>query len=632
VTSRTETATADPSLGFASARQFGWGQALFGFCMTVAAVGVLAAAFVVGLGEAFAGRAMPGVNVDGVSIAGLDRTAAEARLREQLPSLSSGRLTLSLDGNGRTIANSALGRDYDLSSMLDDAFAVGRQGSVTEQALERLASLARGTTIGARARFDLVAMRAFVSESTTAIGRDPVDAAVRYVPATRDFAVTPSQDGRRVDDIVAGDAVSELLASTTFGDLSARLASERVEPTVTTAEALAARDQAIAMTKSELTLTAEKRTFAVTASMLKTWLRFDATADGGYGPAMDVTKVSKTLKPIAARVDRMPRNAGFKFDGKRATAVTPARTGLQVDVAATAGRIGISLASLPAGAAPKVELAMTVTEPALTTAAAKALQPKLRRLGPGWTTYYPVGIKNFWGRNITIPAAKINGTMLQPGELFDFWKSIEPVSYAAGYGRGGAIINGRTEKTGALAGGICSTSTTMFNAALRAGLELGKRRNHYYYISRYPIGLDATVFKSDGGTTQTMTFRNDTANVLVIRGMSGHGWVRFEIYGVPDGRKVSISAPSTWNYRSASDSVVYTTRLAPGVRERVESPITGFDASRSRTVYAKDGTVLHRDTWFSRYAAITGIVEVGATRASPTQPSQGSGGTGDAPG
>ena len=72
-----------------------------------------------------------------------------------------------------------------------------------------------------------------------------------------------------------------------------------------------------------------------------------------------------------------------------------------------------------------------------------------------------------------------------------------------GLREGGAIINGRTEPQGALAGGICSCSTTLFNAALRAGFEMGARRNHYYYIDRYPLGLDATVFISGSGSVQT---------------------------------------------------------------------------------------------------------------------------------
>jgi vancomycin resistance protein YoaR len=635
MTSTTDTVAADPSLDFSSARRFGWGEALFGFFLTVLAIAVLAVAFVFGLGQAFASRAMPGVAVGGVSIAGLDRGAAEARLRAELPSLSAGRLTLALDGRETVIPYADARRDYDMLPMLNDAFSAGREGNAVEQGLDRLASLVRGTAVSPRVRYDVDAIRAAVSAAAAAVGRPAVDAAVKYRGATDDFVVTQSADGRAVDEAAAQAAVAEELASVSADSSSVSVSAQRVEPEVTTADALAAKAAAEAMTATKLTLTAEEDKFDVKPATLRRWLTFQLNGDGTYGAAAEPARVSRTVKAFAADVDRLPKNAGFKFSNGRATSVVAGKNGHQLDVAGSATKVAAALAGIPAGGSPKVELAMAVTPPTLTTAEAKALRPKLRRLGPGWTTYFPVGIKNFWGKNITIPAAKIDGTVLQPGELFDFWKRIEPVSYAAGYGRGGAIINGKTEKTGALAGGICSASTTMFNAAARAGLEMGARRNHYYYINRYPVGLDATVFKSDGGATQTMSFKNDTKGVLIIRGTYGYGWVRFEIYGIPDGRRASFSRAATWNYRASSDSIEYTRSLPPGVRERVESPVTGFDASVTRTVRDKSGKVIHRNTWFSHYAAIKGILLIGSPRSAPAPAAPAedtSSGAGDAPG
>ena len=135
--------------------------------------------------------------------------------------------------------------------------------------------------------------------------------------------------------------------------------------------------------------------------------------------------------------------------------------------------------------------------------------------------------------------------------------------------QGGAIINGKTEPQGALAGGICSCSTTLFNAALRGGYEMGARRNHYYYIDRYPLGLDATVFISGGGSKQTMSWTNDTdlpgahpRHQHPARAASGY--VTFELYSVPTGRKVVICAPTVKNSRTATDSIQYTSSLRAG--------------------------------------------------------------------
>ena len=109
-----------------------------------------------------------------------------------------------------------------------------------------------------------------------------------------------------------------------------------------------------------------------------------------------------------------------------------------------------------------------------------------------------------------------------------------------GYSYGGAIINGRSTQGVAIGGGICSTSTTIFNAALRAGLEMGVRANHYYYIDRYPTG-STRPSRSSTSWTQDMTFVNDTEHPIVIRGFGGAGSVTFQIWSIPTGRTVVIT-------------------------------------------------------------------------------------------
>jgi vancomycin resistance protein YoaR len=143
---------------------------------------------------------------------------------------------------------------------------------------------------------------------------------------------------------------------------------------------------------------------------------------------------------------------------------------------------------------------------------------------------------------------------------------------------------------------------------------MGDRRNHYYYIDRYPLGLDATVFKS-GSSTQTMSFTNDTRYPILIRAYKirdgAAGYVRFALYSVSSGRKVSFSRPTVRNVRPASDTIQYTTSLPSGSSERVEYPVDGKQVWVTRTVKDKSGTVIHKETYYSDYARITGVTLVG---------------------
>ena len=75
------------------------------------------------------------------------------------------------------------------------------------------------------------------------------------------------------------------------------------------------------------------------------------------------------------------------------------------------------------------------------------------------------------------------------------------------------------------------------------------RSPHWYYITRYPLGLDATVSGS-----QSMRFRNDTKHPILIKAYASPGIVRFEIWSVPNGRTVSWSRPSVSNVVRGYDS------------------------------------------------------------------------------
>jgi vancomycin resistance protein YoaR len=305
--------------------------------------------------------------------------------------------------------------------------------------------------------------------------------------------------------------------------------------------------------------------------------------------------------------------------GDRIVGIVPSTDDRKVDAAASTARVTAALAALaPGGDAPRIELAVTTTPTAFSTTDAEAWASQLQPTPSGrWTTRFPVGEKNFWGKNISIPTSIIDGYVVAPGEWFDFWTVVGELSTEKGYGPGGAIINGRTEPTGALAGGICSCSTTLFNAALRYGLEMGARRNHYYYITRYPLGLDATVFKSGGGSNQTMSFRNDTPNPILIHGINAYGLVTFELWSVDAGRKVSFSPPIVKNVRPARDTTEYTDTLPAGATKRIESPADGKDVWVTRTVRDADGNIVHQETYYSHYARVDGVTLIGQESTPP---------------
>ena len=93
--------------------------------------------------------------------------------------------------------------------------------------------------------------------------------------------------------------------------------------------------------------------------------------------------------------------------------------------------------------------------------------------------------------NIRLASEKINDTIIMPGEEFSYNKIVGERTIAAGYKDAGIFVNGRVEN--GLGGGICQVSSTLYNTALLANMDITERSNHGYLTSYLKGGLDATV-------------------------------------------------------------------------------------------------------------------------------------------
>jgi vancomycin resistance protein YoaR len=577
-------------------------------------------------GQQYTGKILPGVRAGGVDLSGLTPEAATAAIADAYASLGAGVIKLAGPDGEATIDYAEIDRGPDTAAMLGAALAAGRQGQPVADLIAAPQTALRGASVDAAVTYDPAALETAVAAIVKSIDREPVDATLT-INEDGSYATTESVDGRTVDQAALLASLDEQLSELGApSEIRGDIPFTTQTPDTETADVEAATAAADRMAQ-DLVLTRGDDTWTLPSAKLRELISFSPTADGGIAAVVDETGIDPLIKPIAKDVNQKVANAGLKLSGGRIVVGAASKEGRKLDVEATRAVVLGALAARQAGTPDgTLEPVVAVTEPALTTAEAKAVAPKMRALPQGkWTTWFQVYERNGFGANIWIPAKLINGYVVAPGEKFDFWNAVGPVTRAKGYKSGGAIINGRTEPLGALAGGICSCSTTLFNAALRAGYKMGARRNHYYYIDRYPVGLDATVFQSGGGSVQTMSWTNDTKYPVLIRGINtrkgNKGYVTFQLYSVPVGRKVTISAPTIENRRTARDTVQYTSSLRAGQSERVEYPVNGFDVWRTVTVY-ENGRKLRSKTYYTHYATVTGILLKGngavAPKPSPT--------------
>jgi vancomycin resistance protein YoaR len=601
------------------------------FLAGAVAVGMLGTGAIYAYEQQHVGRVLPGVRIGTVDLSGLDRATAIERLQSAYGGLADGKVVVTASVARVTIPYSAFGRRADVEAMADAALAVGRSGSPVDRALAEVRTAVRGVELTPWITYDASAFASIVSHRLGGLALEPVDATIAMTDTG--IQTQAARWGRVFDPVaVSAAAVDRLDDLDAPAELSVQAKLLAIRPELDDTDAELARSVATRMIGDVAVILGEEN-WAVAGGEIRKAIGFEATADGRYQPVVDRAVLEAALVPMAKEAHRAPVNATFLI-GRNGdvVGVTAGRNGRNFDVKATAERIETALMSRAAGKeTAKVEPAMVVTSPNVTTQEAEKVAPLMTRIST-WTTWFPIGEKNYWGANIWIPSSIINGYVVGPGETFDFWKAVGPVSRARGYGAGGAIINGRTQPTGALAGGICSCSTTLFNAALRAGLKMGERSPHYYYIDRYPLGLDATVSKTSG-YVQNMTFVNDTNSPILIRGINtrsgGKGYVRFDLYSVPTGRSVSFSKPVVRDVLPATTRVQYTSSMAPGARKQIEFPVAGRKTWVTRTVRDGQGRVIHQEVWFSHYKRVDGIILVGtggstqstsAPAAPPAQP------------
>jgi vancomycin resistance protein YoaR len=530
--------------------------------------------------------------VAGTDVAGLDRAAAQQLLTSTLAGYGAGSVVVTAGGGSVVIPDSDLGRSADIGAILDEAFAVGRYGNAMGNAADGVRSLVRGTDLTPRVTLDPAAVARAVAAAAARLDVAAVDATAATTPTG--FTTTRAAAGRGVDQASLVDMITRRLADPA--------APDRVELTVplipvdaaVSDAAVSAAVSAATLMAGDVTLASSKETWTIPASTVRGWITFASTSDGRYAPVVAQDAAVPALTELAKKIDHDPTDASFLV-GKNTNVVgvVAGKDGRKLDVAATGPLVTQAILARAAAGAPAspppVPVALITVAPKLTTEQAQKAAPLMQQIST-WVTYYPVGPANGFGANITIPTRAIDGQVVPPGAVFDFWQAIGEVSARTGYLPGGAIIDGKSEPTGALAGGICSASTTLFNAAVRAGLAILARANHYYYIDRYPI---------------------------LIRGYASPGVVRYSLFSVPTGRTVTFTNPIVTNRNPGIDTTEYTSSIPVGTSQRLEYPTIGMQVSLSRTVTDASGAVIHHDVFNSTYARVDGLTLIGRA-ASPS--------------
>jgi vancomycin resistance protein YoaR len=568
-------------------------------------------------GQQYEGRILPGVRVGNTELGGLTREQAEAKIATAYAGLGNGQITLTgPDGQVTTISYADIGRGPDTSALLDAALTSGREGEPVVNLIGAARAAIHGVTFDSGVAYDRDKLAAAVETLAATIDEAPTNASASAAKGGT-FSVSPAKDGRAVDKAALLTALDGQLAAVgTPASIAITVPVTTLTPAVATDSADAAKAAADRMV-ADVVVAEGGDKWKIARTSLAPLISFSPPAAGGsITPVFAESGLDRILKTLAKKVNRPARDAGLRRVGGHIVATGASREGRTLNAAGMKEAIVSEIAARQAGgAATPVAAVVKAIDPKLTTAAAKAFAPKMRVIS-SFSVYYFVIVNNHFGGNIEAPATKIDGTVVPAGGIFDFWKVVGDLRRLPGAGPGNAIEGGKITVTGAFGGGICTTSTTLFNAAFRAGMIPLARQNHNEFINRYPPGLDATVWIV-GGTKQTMSFKNDTGYpIMITRTITNAGsrrWITFKIWSVPNGRTYKISNLVIQHGPRAIETIERDSSKPVGYVYRNNPPADGARVWVTVSIY--DHGKLHwSKRYYSRYPAVNGVTVVGTRR------------------
>ena len=598
---------------------------LAAFAIGAVATLFLFTALAFGFAGSYSNRVLPGVHAGTVDLSGLTRDEAIAKLQAGYAHLSRGEVTVTTPVGVATITYQQAGRGPDVEVMADAALSVGHSGNPISDAPAVIHSAAFGQDIPVVIRVDPIALALRIHDLVGTSSVAPLDA--QATAKSGSFSFVPAATGRGIDENAIGAAIIDKLTETTAPpDLAAGGAFVSLSPQITDS---AAQD-AIARAKKMVVdvnltwkvppagapATWKAQTWKISSALIRSWIVFGVGSDGTYAPAVDPAQVAAYLANITAKASVAPKPPKIDFPSPgNPVNTSPGVDGVGVDLEATTTAVAAYLDSLASGGAtqPNVEVAAGPIHPELASVDTTGMVIIGQQ-----TIYFFPGDSNGFGANIRVPALLLQGQVVAPGAQFSFLRAVGPIDEAHGYKPGGVILHGKSDHTGAMGGGICSASTTMFDAAARAGLQIDERHAHFYYISRYPMGQDATVY-SNGTSTWDLRWTNDTPYPIIIRSWTTRGSqssIVVQLWSKPLNRKVSWPVGVQKNIVPATDDPIRYVRndsLKPGQTYRAEYPDDGFETSTTRTVTDAAGNVIHKDTWLSVYGVVNGQLQIGIT-------------------
>lgn len=557
-------------------------------------------------------RFYPGSFIAGTNVSFLTKIQAKEKIYQKISQRLEKPLFFSHENNQKELRLSADSFNQEVNSTVNQAFQAGHS---------TLPKLKNSTKI------DLItndSLHQNILQLSSQVNVPSIDSELRI--EQNQINVTPSQSGLIVNENELTKIISHYLNS---GELSSnKLPLSESQPKLSYETALEIKKRLDQIRLSPLQLTFKDQSFSLDlATVLKlidlensdtfllssqlgqkqfniTNIQLENETVSDAKLLVNTQKATDYFNSIAPQIDREVKEPLFAYDPNSETKVKEFQPPIE----------GQKLQINPA--IQKLSQALLTQHQTIIELPVEVITPTNRLTNElGIKELVSRGVSSYSGSienrifNVSHGASKINGVLIPPGEVFSFNKTVGDITAATGFKQAYVIKSGRTVLDDG--GGICQVSTTLFRAALNAGLPIVNRVAHAYRVSYYEQGfapgLDATIYYP----STDFQFKNDTPNYLLIQTNIIGTNLTIDLYGTNDGRTVEITKSIISSVTPAPPELRQDDSALPkGTIKQVDWAANGANVSFKRSV-SKGGVETINETFRSNYRPWQAVYLVG---------------------
>ena len=532
---------------------------------------------VVYLGAAFyfSNKIPASTTVAGVKVGGMSREAAQAKLKSELSGRLSQPVKVSIGGKEQTIDPSSIGAKFDAKSTVDSL------AGFSLNPLRLWDSMTGGSEVSPTVDVDQAKLRKTVDSLVDASVNTPTNASIEF------DGVTPKTTKAKKGVDLDREEASKKIAEKMLDGKTIPLPVNEKEPDIKDSEAQRAlKDLAKPLVSGNLTVKVGSATVTLTPKQLVSVTKFVAS-DGELKLKLDSEKLSDVVRKGAPTLLKEGKDAKIEIVDHTTPKVVPSEDGVGFDE----GKLAESAAEAATTGDRKVEIATKSVPAKFTTEDAEKMGVK--EVVSSIET--PLTNDTVRTTNLKVGTQKVANTLVKPDEEFSLLKALGPIDAAHGFVSSGVVANGFNST--ALGGGLSQLSTNTFNLGYRAGFVDVEHKPHSKYFSRYPMGMESTLWEGK----YDMRFKNNTPYGAVI-----DTWVA-------DGKVYSkLWSTKYWDVETSTSKpyaqVAPTTKVNPA-RDCEPSGAggPGFTVTVSRKV-SRDGKVHENSSYKWTYSPTNRVV------------------------